>query len=268
MSGPAPDPKRVVAAAKRLLEARREGTLLDALPEDVAPRDLAEALAVQDALATRIAVPVAGWKIGATAAPVQAKIGLTHPFHGRVFGGTLYASGIALPAGGGHNILEAELAVRLARDLPPVRGGHSRETVAAAVGAVIPCIEINRPSFRTPFAMRGLDVIADNGSNAGLVLGAPIAEWQRYDLAAVAVVFRLGGHERAKGTGAAVMGHPLAALAWLADERAARGAPLRAGEIVATGSMMGFVDAKAGDVAEAVFSGLGRSPDAVKLRLG
>jgi len=260
----APDTKRVAAAAKILAAARREGQLLDRLPDDAAPRDLADALAIQEALAQRLGVPAAGWKIGATAPLVQAKIGLTHPFHGRVFAGTIYASGIAIPAGAGHNILEAELAVRLARDLPPVRHGYTAESVAAAVGAVIPCIEINRPSFRTPFAMRGLDVIADNGSNAGLVLGAPVADWPNRDLAAVSVVFRLNGAERAKGVGAAVMGHPFAALAWLAGERAGRGAPLRAGEIVATGSMMGFVDAKAGDAAEAEFAGIGT----VKLRLG
>ena len=140
--------------------------------------------------------------------------------------------------------------------------------ILACTGAVIPCIEINRPSFRTPFAMRGLDVIADNGSNAGLVLGPPAADWRARDLAAVSVVFRLDSADRAKGTGAAVMGHPFAALAWLADERAARGTPLKAGDIVATGSMMGFVDAKAGNVAEAVFTGLGAGPAIVKLRLG
>ena len=53
------------------------------------------------------------------------------------------------------------------------------------------------------------------------------------------------------------MGHPFAALAWLANERVRLGAPLRAGEIVATGSLMGFVAAKAGDTAEAAFAGLG-----------
>jgi 2-keto-4-pentenoate hydratase len=53
------------------------------------------------------------------------------------------------------------------------------------------------------------------------------------------------------------MGHPLAALAWLANERARLGAPLRAGDIVATGSLMGFVSAEAGDRAEAEFPGVG-----------
>jgi 2-keto-4-pentenoate hydratase len=248
------DSARIEAAADILAAARREGRLIEGLPPAAAPRDLAEAIAIQDALARRNGT-VVGWKIGATAREVQAKIGLDHPFFGRVFAGTLRDSGAMLPAGGGHNILEAELAVRLARDCTGT--AYDTESIAAAVESVRLCIEINRPSFRAPFAMRGLDVIADNGSNAGLVLGAPVPDWQIADLAAVRVEFRINGQERARGTGAAAMGHPFAALAWLANERARLGAPLRAGDIVATGSLMGFAAAKGGDTAEAEFPGIG-----------
>jgi 2-keto-4-pentenoate hydratase len=249
------DSARIEAAAEILAAARHEGRLIDGLPPGVAPRDLVEAIAIQDALARRTGAAAAGWKIGATAREVQQKIGLAHPFFGRVFAGTLLDSGAAVPAGGGHNILEAELAVRLGRDVTGT--AYDAESIAAAVESVRLCIEINRPSFRAPFAMRGFDVIADNGSNAGLVLGAPVADWQARDLAAVSVVFRLNGAERARGSGAAAMGHPFAALSWLANERARLGAPLRAGEIVATGSLMGFIAAKAGDAAEAEFPGIG-----------
>jgi 2-oxo-3-hexenedioate decarboxylase/2-keto-4-pentenoate hydratase len=246
---------RIAAAADILAAARREGRVIDGFPPDAAPRDLAEAIAIQEALARRAAAATLGWKVGATAREVQAKIGLAHPFFGRIFAGTVHADGAALPAGSGHNILEAEFAVRLARAVPG--GGHTAETVAERVGAVHIAIEINRPSFRAPFAMRGLDVIADNGSNAGLVLGAPIDDWRNRDLAAQAVVFRLNGQERARGAGAAVMGQPFASLAWLANERARLGAPLAAGDLVATGSLMGFVAAKVGDTAEAEFPGIG-----------
>jgi 2-keto-4-pentenoate hydratase len=248
------DAIRIEAAAEILAAARRDGRLIEGLPAAAAPRDLAEAVAIQDALARRTGAAV-GWKIGATARAVREKIGLAHPFFGRVFAGTLHDSGAALPAGGGHNILEAELAVRLARDCTGT--AYDAESIAAAVESVRLCIEINRPSFRAPFAMRGFDVIADNGSNAGLVLGAPVPDWPSADLAAVAVMFRINGQERARGTGAAAMGHPFAALAWLANERARLGAPLRAGEVIATGSLMGFAAATAGDTAEAEFPGIG-----------
>ena len=248
------DAVRIEAAAEFLAAARREGRLVEGLPAGAAPRDLAEAIAIQDALARRTG-PAAGWKIGATAPEVREKIGLAHPFFGRVFAGTIQASGAVLPAGAGHNILEAELAASLARDATGT--AYDAESIAAAVDGVRLCIEINRPSFRAPFAMRGFDVIADNGSNGGLVLGAELADWRERDLAAVAVVFRINGQELARGAGAAAMGHPLAALAWLANERARLGSPLRAGDVVATGSLMGFVGARAGDLAEAEFPGIG-----------
>src|SRR5688572_8560482 len=197
------DAARIAAAAEILAAARREGRVIEGLPHDAAPRDLAEAIAVQDELARRVGARTLGWKIGATQREVQAKIGLAHPFFGRVVAGTLHESGAALPAGGGHIILEAELAARLARDLPGE--SHAAATIADAVAAVELCIEINRPSFRSPFAMRGLDVIADNGSNAGLVLGPAVPDWRKRDLAAVAVVFRMNGAELARGTGAAAM---------------------------------------------------------------
>ena len=100
------------------------------------------------------------------------------------------------------------------RIVPPLMQARSRagsgppvdpRQLADAVAAVELCIEINRPSFRSPFAMRGLDVIADNGSNAGLVLGPAVPDWRKRDLAAVAVVFRMNGAELARGTGAAAM---------------------------------------------------------------
>lgn len=247
---------RIAAAAALLLGARRDGRLIDGLPPDAAPRDLGEAIAVQDALAERSGVATVGWKVGATAREIQAKIGLAHPFFGRIFAGTVHESGVVLPAGGGHNILEAEFAVRLAGALP--LSDYTAATIAAGVASVHLSIEVNRPSFRSPFAMRGLDVIADNGSNAGLVLGPDVADWRERDLAKLGVVFRVDGTERARGTGGAVMGHPFAALAWLANERARLGAPLAAGDLVATGSLMGFVAAKAGDTAEAEFPGIGK----------
>jgi 2-oxo-3-hexenedioate decarboxylase/2-keto-4-pentenoate hydratase len=248
---------RIAAAARLLAEVRRGGRLIEALPEAAAPRDLAEAIAMQEALAALLGLRANGWKIGATQPDLQAKIGLAEPFFGRVFGGTVRASGADICAASGRVILEAELAVRLGSNFDPRKVDWNARSIDAAIDEVIPCIEINRPSFRNPFAMRGLDVIADNGSNAGLVLGAPIADRRRLDLAAIAVTFRLGGAPMASGIGANVMGHPLAALAWLANDRARRARPLAAGELVATGSMMGFVEAKPGDRAEADFGAHG-----------
>lgn len=250
-------PARADKLAEILFRARQNGTLLERVADHVMPADEDEAYDAQDALGEYLGMYVAGWKIGATTAPVQKAIGMTEPFSGRIIAGTVHRSGVELPAGNGHNILEAEFAVRLARDLPGEGETYTPENLRAAIHAIHPCIEINRPAFRDPFKMSGLAVIADNGSNAGIVLGDAIDAWPRIDLAAAAVEFRKNDATVARGVGANVMGHPFNALAWLANKRAARGDYLRRGQFIATGSLMGFVGCAVGDAVAADFGKLG-----------
>ena len=89
------------------------------------------------------------------------------------------------------------------------------------------------------------------------MLGPAVTGWQRGDLAARAVSLSLNGAHQRTGTGAEVLGHPLAALAWLANDRVAHGGGLKAGEVVTTGTCTGIVFAAAGDRARADFGDLG-----------
>ena len=59
------------------------------------------------------------------------------------------------------------------------------------------------------------------------------------------------------GTGAACMGHPVNAVVWLANAMAEQGDPLRAGEIVLSGSLGPLVAAKPDSIYEATITGLG-----------
>jgi 2-oxo-3-hexenedioate decarboxylase/2-keto-4-pentenoate hydratase len=81
-------------------------------------------------------------------------------------------------------------------------------------------------------------LIADNFFNAGCVLGAPVKKWRALDLANLAGTAFVDGRPVGKGTGAMVLGHPLDALAWLANAFAHRGRPLRAGCFVLLGSLV------------------------------
>src|SRR5439155_1156122 len=81
-------------------------------------------------------------------------------------------------------------------------------------------------------------MVAGNVWNAGVVLGAPVTDWRRLDLAAVTARLTINGREIGTGKGGDVMGNPLNALAWLADKLAAVGTPLKRGTIVMTGSMV------------------------------
>ena len=68
------------------------------------------------------------------------------------------------------------------------------------------------------------------------MLGPPVTDWRDIDLAAIAGCTRIDGTEKGRGTGADVMGHPLEAVAWLANTLADHGERLVAGQIVLTGS--------------------------------
>ena len=81
-------------------------------------------------------------------------------------------------------------------------------------------------------------MVAGNVWNAGVVLGEPVTDWRKLDLAAAVARLTISGREIGSGRGGDVMGNPLNALAWLADKLAAAGRPLERGMIVMTGSMV------------------------------
>jgi 2-keto-4-pentenoate hydratase len=93
--------------------------------------------------------------------------------------------------------------------------------------------------------------------NAGVVLGTPVTDWRTRDLARATARLSINGQEIGSGNGGDVMGHPLNALAWLADKLAAAGTPLRRGMVVMTGSMVPIQYPVASDRVMIEVSGLG-----------
>jgi 2-keto-4-pentenoate hydratase len=226
------------AVAEELLAARQAHRKLETLPEGLRPADEAAAVAAQCALAARVgALPPAGFKIGATARHMQAYLGLAGPVAGFMAQGGIHASGIRLRYADFQSPgVECELAVRLARDIPP--GPCGREQAAAAVGAVSAGIEIveNRYPDLKEFGTPAL--IADQVFHAAAVIGAAETEWRGLDLAAIAGRILVNQAERGRGKGAELMGDPLAALAWLAGSPVAAGfGGLKAGQVVMLGSV-------------------------------
>ena len=74
----------------------------------------------------------------------------------------------------------------------------------------------------------------------------------------------INGEQRGEGLGSDVMGHPLEALVWLANDLAGRGEHLRAGEIVITGSIVPPIPLDVGDVAVVSVDGLGEARISVR----
>jgi 2-keto-4-pentenoate hydratase len=255
-------PWAIARAADLLSTARLERQRFGGLPEDCRPVDIAAAYAVQDALHTRLEAAgcgaVAGHKIGCTTPVMQRFLSIPNPCAGGVFASTVqHERGTFRHADFLHVGVECEVAVRLAHDLPAERAPYDRRAVAAAVGACMAAIEVVDDRYEDYRSLDTPTLIADDFFNAGCVLGAPVETWREFDLAALRGRMTINGVEVGTGHGGDILGHPLAALAWLANALAARGRRLRAGELVLLGSVVETRWVEAGDRVEIELDGLG-----------
>jgi 2-keto-4-pentenoate hydratase len=228
-------------AAALLVDTRRSGSTIAAIPEECRPQSVDDGYRIQNAAYRRLALRSIGWKIGCTALDQQKFLGAAEPFGGRIFSYLAFDSPARLQGGQFHmRGIEAEFAFRLGRDLP-VRGrDYSREEVADAVIAVHPTIEIVNTRYDDWLKVGVPSLVADNGAHGAFVSGPALMDWRSLDLVNHKVTLSVDGKEVASGTGARVLGDPLLALAWLANDRCRRGDSLAAGQVVTTGTCVGF----------------------------
>jgi 2-oxo-3-hexenedioate decarboxylase/2-keto-4-pentenoate hydratase len=190
---------------------------------------------------------------------MQAFLRIPNPCAGGVFASTVHhRSGRLQHAQYLHVGVECEIVVRLSSDLPPTDAPYARASVAAAVDACMAGMEIVDDRYVDYRSLDTPTLIADDFFDAGVVLGDPVANWRNLDLPALTGVTRINGVEVGRGRGADVMGHPFEALAWLANNLAARGRGLKAGEFVFTGSVVETKWVNRGDRVEMEIEGLGR----------
>jgi 2-oxo-3-hexenedioate decarboxylase/2-keto-4-pentenoate hydratase len=229
---------------------------------EVRPADEAEGYRVQDALHGMLTAgglgARAGHKIGCTTAVMQRFLGIDHPCAGGVFTTRVFRDAVVLPFDAFLHVgVETEIAVVLGRDLPPRGTPYTRDEVRAAVSAVAAAIEIVDDRWDDYKRVDTPTLIADDFFNDASVLG-PLRRFDpALDLAALRGTTRVNGTEVGRGVGADVLGHPLDALAWLANQLAARGPGLRAGEFVSTGSVVATKWMARGDDAVVEVEGLG-----------
>lgn len=198
---------------------------------------------------------IVGRKAGLTAKAVQTQLGVDQPDFGVLFEDMRVADGGSLdPARTLQPKAEAEIAFVLGADLP--NADTTVDHVAAAVASVHAAIEIvdsRIADWKITFA----DTVADNGSSAFFLLadqGLPLAG---LDLEGAAMEMDVGGKIASTGVGAAALGNPLNAAAWLAQTLAERGEPLKAGDILLAGALGPMVALTPGDHVEARIAGIG-----------
>jgi 2-oxo-3-hexenedioate decarboxylase/2-keto-4-pentenoate hydratase len=250
------DIREKAAAISRLFRERRA---IDLLPPELMPADLDEAYRVraefEEIEQARGRGIVAGYKIGLTTPIMQQLCGVDEPCCGAIFATEMHHRRAELAMSDYCRLgIETEIAVRLGEDLP--RGGDI-ERVAAAVESVMAAIELLEDLRHDYKRLTAAAMVAGNVWNAGIVLGDPVTDWRRLDLAAATARLTINGREIGRGQGADVMGNPLNALAWLANKLAAAGAPLKAGMVVMTGSMVPIQFPTPGDHAVVEVDGLG-----------
>ena len=253
------DERRVNEAARILWDAWSARRRIPALPGDCRPESLDDGYAVQRAVAERSGSGTIGWKIAATSKAGQAHIGVDGPLAGRLLESKAHHDGACIPAGHLHmGVAEAEFAFRIGRDLPANDAPFSIDDVMDRVDSLHVAIEIPDSRF-DDFAVVGApQLIADTACAEFFVLGpAALETWRTVHLAAHPVVLRVNGTDAATGTGANVLGDPRIALAWIANDRAARGEPLLAGEVVTTGTCVTPAPVEPGDELSADFGVLG-----------
>jgi 2-keto-4-pentenoate hydratase len=246
----------IATATRRLVDAYRKRGL--AATADLPLRSEKDAYYVQSEAFAELwpGARPAAWKVGGpsdkvepAAAPIPPENVLASP--ASVSGAKLHMLGV-----------EAEIAFRLAKDLPPRSRPYSERSIAAAIGEAVVAIELCDTRLKDWKNASLTWKLADFQSNAALVVGSGTRDWQNIHFEQLAVEFRIG--ERvSKAKGAHPFGSPFRLLPWLLKHCMKRGHGLHAGDVVTTGAWTGLEIAKPGDEVVARFPGVGEA----KLRI-
>jgi 2-oxo-3-hexenedioate decarboxylase len=249
------DPSQI---AQALASAERDRQALSPFTDEHPELDEATAYDAQWAgIEARLAAGegLAGAKLGLTSRVKQQVMKVDSPLYGWVTGGMLrpYGEPVDLTAFIQPRV-EPEIAFRLGRDLATPATVTSVLAATESVCAAVDVLDSRYENFR----FRLPDVIADNASAGAFLLGpsaVPPADLE--DLRLLGCVLRANGEVVATAAGAATMGHPAAAVAWLANRLAARGQTLRAGMLVFSGGLTEPVPLQLGTAVTAELEGLG-----------
>ena len=210
--------------------------------------DWDDAYAVQDEILRRKlarGARLVGYKAGLTSHAKMKQMGIDTP----VFG--FLVDEFVVPEGGEiktseliHPKVEPEICFITRSEL---RGpGCHIGAVLAASDVVLPGIEVIDSRYRD-FKFDLKSVVADNTSAARFVVGGRIASARELDLRTLGIVLEKNGEPVAFGAGAAVLGHPAAAVAMLVNHLGRRGQALPAGSLVLSGGITEAVAVRAGD---------------------
>ncbi|KAB2850756.1 MAG: hydratase, partial [Hyphomicrobiaceae bacterium] len=232
--------------------------------EDIAPRTIDEAYAAQEALRelwTLLYGEVGGLKIATTTKVMQQLMGIDHPCGGMIFEKRIHASPARLKlADYIHLVVECELAVRVSRTLSPGAKPYTAASIRGAVAEVMPAFELIEDRFADYKQTSALSLIADAAWNAGIVLGKAVKIEPAHELNGLRGRLAINGKAAKEG----LTDGPMEALAWIANLANERGRPLKAGQVVITGSVIPTLPIASGDTFVFDIEGLGSAELSVR----
>jgi 2-oxopent-4-enoate/cis-2-oxohex-4-enoate hydratase len=239
-----------------LFESLQSRVPIEPLTDREAALTVADAYRIQERVIERrlaLGDRIIGKKIGLTSRVVQRALGVDEPDFGQLLASMVATDTISIA-----NLLqprvEGEVAFLLARDLSGP--GITNADVLGATRSVLPCFEIVDSRIRN-WRIKLQDTVADNASAGMLVLGDRAVDIKDVDLATCGMVLEKNGVLECTGAGAAALGSPVNCVTWLANALGRFGIPLRAGEIILSGSLGALVPVAAGDSLHLSIGGIG-----------
>ena len=239
--------------AARLAKARADRTPIGSLSAEIDGFSLDAAYEVQR-MARLQAGSLAGWKLGVTSRAKQAQVGMHEPVRGYLAADDALDLGEPL-------IVAQHIQPRVEPEIVFIMGADlsgpsvASSAVLAATASVAVGFEVLDSRY-TDYKFTMPDVVADNTSASRYLVGSAVPA-AGLDLRLLGVVLEYNGEVVATAAGAAALGHPAAAVAWLVRSLASENEGLRAGDIVLSGGLTAAVPVRAGDVVTATADRLG-----------
>ena len=199
---------------------------------------------------------IIGKKIGVTSKAVQNMLNVHQPDFGYLTDKMAYSQGQEMPIS--EQLIqpkaESEIAFILKKDL--MGPGITNADVLAATDCVLPCFEIVDSRIED-WKIKIQDTVADNASCGLFVLGDRAVNPRKVDLSTCGMVVEKNGSIISTGAGAAALGSPVNCVTWLANTLGQFGIPLKAGEVILSGSLVPLEPVQAGDFMSVSIGGIG-----------
>ena len=196
---------------------------------------------------------VIGKKIGVTSPAVQNMLGVHQPDFGYLTDAMIFTHEMPISKLLIQPRAEGEIAFTLAQDL--VGPGITPADVLAATEKVHPCFEVVDSRIRD-WKIAIEDTVADNASSGLFILGEGSSP-REVDFEGCKMVVTKNGDFLSEGLGNAALGSPLKAVAWLANTLGTFDVPLKAGEVILSGSLVPLEPVVAGDHMQLTIEGVG-----------